>query len=477
VLPTRTDLEAERLRRSLLAFFVAAWGLLDPQPFVTGFHFELMASVLEQVACGELRRLIINLPPRHGKSLLCSVAFPAWLWTRDPTVRILSASYAQQLATDHSAKARRLIESDWYQRRWGHRVRLLDDHNQKASYETSAGGGRVATAVGGGATGLGGELLIVDDPHKLEEAFSAPARRAVLDWFAGAFSTRLNNPRTGAIIIICQRVHERDLCGDLLASGDWQQLCLPAAYDPRHPYRSELDPRSAPGDPLWPAQVGPGELELQRRQLGSLRAAGQLQQLPAPAEGAILRRDWFRRYASDRKLPYLEEIVISCDLAYTGGPGSDYVVLQAWGQATPNYYLLDQVREQLSFSETVDQIERLGERLHERFPARRHHTVLIELAANGAAVIDVLRRKLPNVLAVRPKGSKEARAHAISATVEAGNVHLPGGTPDIVEPPWLDAFLYELTTFPAAAYDDQVDALTQALDHMSRPGPRLRVLG
>jgi predicted phage terminase large subunit-like protein len=476
VLPSRTELEAERLRRSLLSFFLAAWPLLDPQPFVAGFHFELITQALEQVARGKLRRLIINLPPRHGKSLLCSVAFPAWLWARDPTLRIMSASYAQPLATEHSARARRLIESDWYRDRWGREVMLLDDHNQKASYETSAGGGRVATAVGGGATGLGGELLIVDDPHKLEEAFSAAARHAVHDWFAGAFSTRLNSPRAGAIIVVCQRVHERDLCGHLLASGGWSHLCLPAAYDPRHPYRSEHDPRTILGEPLWPAHVGPPELAAQQRQLGSLRAASQLQQLPAPAEGAIFKRDWFRRYGNDRDLPYLEEIVISCDLAYTASADSDYVVLQAWGQATPNYYLLGQVREHLSFSDTVAQIERLGERLHERFPAHRHHTVLIEHAATGAAVIDVLKHKLPNVHAVRPRGSKEARAHAVSATVEAGNVYLPGSPDRTVEPAWLDAFLHELTTFPAAAYDDQLDAFTQALAHMNRPGPRLRVL-
>ena len=474
MLPSKPELEAERLSRCLHAFLLAAWPLIDPSVFVPGFHFEAICDVLEQVARGEVRRLIINLPPRHGKSLTCSVAFPAWLWTKNPSWRILSASYAQPLATGHSTRARRLIETRWYQERWGQKVTLVDDHNQKASYQTTAGGGRIAVAVGGGATGEGGDLILIDDPHKLEEAFSDAARAATLDWYDGTISTRLNNPRTGAIILIAQRVHERDLSGHLLDTGDWTHLCLPAEHEPRHPYLSPKDPRSTPGEPLWPAHVDAEHLAIQKRQLGSMRASGQLQQLPAPTEGAIFTRDWFRWYHLHSP-PALEEILISCDLAFTGTPTSDYVVIQAWGTAEPNYYLLAQTREHLRFTETAAAIRALSNRLHEPFP-NLAPTVLVEEAANGYAIIDVLRQELPNVIPYKPQGNKLTRAHAISPTIEAGNVHLPGDPAKQAGAPWVEAFLHEITTLPASAYDDQVDAMTQALDRLTRPSPRIRAL-
>jgi predicted phage terminase large subunit-like protein len=371
---------------------------------------------------------------------------------------------------------RRLLESDWYRRGWGQRVALVEDHNQKASYETTAGGGRMATAVGGGATGEGGDLILIDDPHKLEEAFSQATRGATLDWFDGTISTRLNNPRTSAIIVIAQRVHQADLSGHLLDSGEWTHLCLPAQYEPRHPYIWPKDPRTTQGQPLWPDHVGAPEIERQKRQLGSLRDAGQLQQLPAPAEGAIFNRDWFRWYDPSDRLPRFEEILISCDLAFTGTPTSDYVVIQGWGKAEPNIYLLAQTREHLSFTQTETAIRAIVTQLHDRFPHQHQPTVLIEQSANGPAVTEILRQQLPNVLPYKPRGDKIARAYAISPTVEAGNVYLPGDPRKHQGQPWVEAFLHEITTFPSSAYDDQVDAMTEALDRLTRPGPRLRVL-
>ena len=475
MLPTTTELEAERLRRSFPAFVERGWHVVEPAPFVPGFHLDAICGHLEAVARGEIRRLLINVPPRHGKSLLVSVLWPAWVWASRPETRFLFASYAHSLSLRDSGRCRRLVESDWYRARWGGRVELVDDMRTKERFELTAGGARIATSVGGWATGEGGDVIVIDDPHKIEEASSPAAREATIEWFDGTMSTRQNDPRTSATVIVGQRLHERDLFGHLVAQGDLEHLCLPAEFERSHPFRWPHDPRRVEGDLLWPERFGAAELADLKRSLGSQQTASQLQQRPAPAEGAVFRREWWRWYPPEKAPVVVDRVLQSWDLTFGDGAGADYVVGQAWAAVGPDRYLLRQIRERLSFVDQIAAIEELTEWVNARYPRHRGHAIIGEEAANGTAMVSVLKRTLQSVVGERPRGIKLARASAVTPQVEAGNVFLPGapnadgaGYDARVTPAWVQAFVHEAETFPSGAYDDQVDAMAQALSRLRR---------
>lgn len=481
MLPTEIELEAERLRRSLRNFVRAAWPVLEPgTPFASNWHIDAICDYLEGVARGEVRRLLINVPPRHTKSLLVSVMFLAWVWASAPERRFLHASYAERLALRDSSNTRRLIESPWYRERYGHVFSLTDDQNEKARFVNDKSGYRIATSVGGFATGEGGDVVVIDDPHKIDDAASDSARERTVDWFTSTMITRLNQPSEGAFVLVGQRVHESDLFGALLEDGSWQHLCLPAEYEPSHPFLWPRDPRTEPGELLWPERFPAEEIERLKRGLRSYGASAQLQQLPTPATGGIFERSWWRFYGPE-ELPELERIVQSWDLTYGDGLNADYVVGQAWGKAGPNRYLLAQRRERLGFTATLKAIKDLKAEIRRRFPKHFGGPILVEKAANGAAAIDVLSKEIGAVLPVRPQGSKEVRAHAISPQIEAGNVFLPGapngdntGYDRLRTPAWVQGFVEEAAAFPRGAHDDQVDAMTQAFPRLERTRPRVR---
>ncbi|HEV8176915.1 MAG TPA: hypothetical protein VGP44_04435, partial [Gemmatimonadales bacterium] len=276
-----------------------AWSIVDPDPFVDGIHIQAICEHLEAVDRGVIRNLVINVPPRHSKSLVTSVLWPCWRWIDHPETRWLCASYAHNLSIRDSVRTRRLLLSDWYQERWGHSFRLMADQNAKIRFDNDQGGYRIATSVGGQVTGEGGDRLVVDDPHNVLSAESDIQRKEVLTWWDAAMSTRGNNPKTVAKVIIAQRVHEEDLCGHVLQWENYDHLCLPAEYEPDHPHRRVTsigfeDPRRREGELLCPDRFGPKEIEELKAALASpLRVAGQLQQRPAPREGAMFKTSWF----------------------------------------------------------------------------------------------------------------------------------------------------------------------------------------
>jgi predicted phage terminase large subunit-like protein len=483
VLPSQAELAAERARRDFRSFVGAAWPQLEPSArLVEGVHLDLVCRYLEAVAHGRIRRLLINIPPRYGKTLVASVAFPAWVWLTTPETRFLTASYGVELATRDSLHMRRLVESAWYQAQWPSRVRLVDDQATKSRFETRQGGARVAVSVGGSATGEGGDVIIIDDPLKIDHAHSRAQREAVIDWFDHTLSTRLNNPQAGAIVIIGQRLHEQDLFGHLLSQGGWTHLCLPVEYDPDHPHRCGDDPRSQPGEPLWPQQWPAEALADLKRRLGSYATASMLQQRPAPSQGGIFQRAWWQWYHPHSVPPRFDRLLQSWDLAFTDTPGADYVVGQVWGLTGPDRYLLHQTRERLDFTATLRAIRSQVDWANQHYPAHRNHHILIERAANAAAVISVLRRELHAIQAVAVQGDKVNRAHAVSPQIEAGNVYLPGAAnPDHTSydrthtPAWVQDLVEEAAAFPAGAHDDQVDALTQALGRAPTAAARTSV--
>jgi hypothetical protein len=240
----------------------------------------------------------MNVPPRHMKSLLVSVFWPAWEWLRWPERRWLYSSYAGSLSIRDSVKCRRLIESPWYRERWGGRFALTSDQNTKGRFENNRAGYRLSTSVGGAAKGEGGDRVVCDDPHNVQEAESDPVRRATVEWSDVVMSTRLNDPRTAAKVVVMQRCHQLDLSGHLLEQGGWEHLCMPAEHESRRRASSIgwSDPRTEPGELLWPARFGPDEIDSLKRSLGSYAAAGQLQQRSSPAGGGIIKRHWFRYF-------------------------------------------------------------------------------------------------------------------------------------------------------------------------------------
>lgn len=394
---------------------------------------------------GRRRRLLVAMPPRHGKSELVSHWTPVWFLDLFPTRRVILASYEADFAATWGRRVRNTITRHAERLR----VRVAEDSAAATRWDTTEGGGMVTAGVGGALTGRGAHLLIVDDPVKnREEAESAARRATVWDWWTSTAYTRLEPG--GAVVLVMTRWHEDDLAGRLLAQmtagGErWDVLALPALAEADDPLGREA------GAPLWPARFDAEALAGIRRAIGSYDWAALYQQRPAPAEGGIFKRDWWRFY--DTPPARFDEVLQSWDCAFKDAKTSDFVSGQVWGRVGADKYLLDRVHARLSFTETVKAIRALSA----RWP--QAHAKLIEDKANGPAVIDTLTHEIAGLIAVEPQGGKEARAHAASPQVEAGNVYLPARH----VAPWVDEYLDELAAFPNGRYDDDVDATTQAL--------------
>jgi predicted phage terminase large subunit-like protein len=476
--------EDAALRSGNFRLFVAgAWGIVEPATVFKGnWHIDAICEHLQAASRGEIRRLLINLPPRHMKSLTTSVFFPAWIWTFAPSTRFLTVSYGANLAERDAVKSRDLLRSSWYRERWPG-LELKGDVNRTSRYENTHTGYRIATGVGGEATGEGGDVIIIDDPHKLEEAQSETARARVIDWHDGTLSTRFNDPQTAIEIVAMQRLHEHDLSGHLLEQEGWTHLCLPARYEPRHPFLSPHDPRTRERELLWPDHFPEAELTRLEQSLGSFRAAGQLQQRPAAPEGELLKRDWWQFYDPSythpdkiTMLPKFTEIVASWDTAFENKTTSDYVVGQVWGVAGPDRYLLYGFRRHASLQETIDAMRHAFRWVEERWPWAAH-AILIEKSANGGQIISELKRELPGVLPIIVSNDKITRAIAAAPALQSGNVYLPGrAAPETAAgyqaSDLVANFIEEAATFPNGRYDDQVDAFSQAMNWIrERPAP------
>jgi len=445
-------------------------------------HLDILIDVLQRVADGELQRVMVFMAPRHGKSETVSRLFSAYYLYRHPERFVGLTSYAAGLAFTLSRNAR-----DNYIEGGG---KLTTEGVEQ--WETEQGGGLWAAGVGGPITGKGFHLGLVDDPTKnAEDAASETIRSKQKEWWRSTFYTR--EEPGGAIVVIMTRWHEDDLAGWLLSREDggdegdeaepehWHLVFMPAlmADLPRLPatVTVEPDPRQT-GEALCPERYSLKRLHKIRRNAGSYFWSALYQQWPAPVEGSIFKRGWWRFWRPrDLELPPVrmpgadgEQIACpveplpvmaaqwqSWDMTFKDNAGTDFVAGQVWGMAGANRYLLDQVRSRMSFTETVDAVRSLSQ----RWPGTS--AKLIEDKANGPAVIATLRREIPGIIAEEPDGSKLARAQAISPYVEAGNIYLPH--PHIA--PWVWDFINECAAFPNAAHDDQVDAMSQVLRKMS----------
>jgi predicted phage terminase large subunit-like protein len=465
------EIEYELASRKLSFFVQKAWKVLEPgKPLLWNWHLDLICEELEKLYFDHLagipRRLIINIPPRNLKSTIVTVCFPAWVWLQRTQVgdreiigaakRFVTTSYSQSLSTKHSVDRRTLINSKWYQYGYGDRFRLTADQDMKMEYSNNKRGHCIATSMSGTATGKGGDILIVDDPHDTTIAESDAKRKTTLEDFDQKFTTRLDDKNAGAIIIVMQRLHEKDLTGHCLAQGGYDLLCLPAEA----PEATILEfPRSGkrvvrnPGDILHPEREGPNVLALMKRALGS-GYAGQYDQRPTSKAGGIIKREYIQFY---KVLPdRIHELIQSWDFSFKDTKTSDKVSGQVWARAGASFFLVDRVNDRMGFAATILAIKALT------FKHPKAHLKLYEDKANGPAIADTLKTKCPGLVPVEPMGSKEARLSATEPYWAAGNVYLPD--PSIA--PWVNDFIEELVNFPNAANDDDVDACSQALNRL-----------
>lgn len=495
-LPSLRALRAEQARRSLPAFVRQAWHVLEPETeLVWNWHLDAVCLHLEAVTDGRVKRLLINVPPGHLKSMLVGVFWTAWVWLRNPSWRVMFGSYAMSLSQRDSVKCRDVITSQWYTETFQPQWELKGDQNVKTWFENSARGLRMAIAVGSLGTGLRADCVAFDDPHNVKGRPSDAELEHVDFWWHKRMSSRLNDPRTGARVGIMQRLHTRDLSGRIIARGGYEHLRLPTLFRPEKRCTTSIgwsDPRTDRDEPLFPQMFDATAVAEAKRDLGEYGFSGQHMQEPVPEGGGMVKQHWLRFWwpesASEpppvrvtledgtvfecpqRELP--EEFttkITSWDLSFKGKSTSDFVAGQTWATLLADMFLLDQVHGRMDFTQTSHAFEQVAAR------TKKCIAHLVEDAANGPAILSALKSKVPAMLAVKPQGGKEARCAAASPTIEAGNVYLPH--PSLF--PWVHAFIAEVTLFPFGEHDDQLDAAMQGINWLrdrTQRGPSVLVI-
>jgi predicted phage terminase large subunit-like protein len=442
----------EALRCDFGNFIKKCFRTINPSTsFLDNWHLDLIAEYLNACQRREIRRLIINMPPRALKSVCVSVAWPAFLLGHNPSERIMTASYAAGLSVKHALDCRRVLQAAWYADVFPDTV-LAHDQNEKHKFATTAFGHRIATSVGGTATGEGGDFLIMDDPQNPAQVMSDTQRVYAAEWFDHTFSTRLDDKRRGVIVLVMQRLHEADLSGHLLAKGGWEHLKLPAIADETQLYSmGNVQKHYNCGELLHPVREGNEQIEAIKKELGSYAFAAQYQQNPMPADAGMVKRHWFERYDNSVLQPF-ERVVQSWDTAIKAGSMHDCSVCVTIGELNAVHYVMDVLMLRVEYPELKHTVIRYAQRWNA-------DVCLIEDKASGQNLLQDLRREkhMPPLIAILPKQDKITRFAAVSAMIEAGQVALPK------EASWLPEFEREILAFPQAKHDDQVDAFSQYL--------------
>jgi predicted phage terminase large subunit-like protein len=491
----RDECDALRYEDSLIDFIADFWHVVEGSQFQRSWHIEAICEHLEAVADRQIKRgLLINIPPRHMKSLAANVFFPAWAWAQNPNpendptykfqirkkswrgpgVKFMHLSYEGGLATRDGTRCRRIIEWPDYQRLWGDRVRMLPDQREKRRFGNRAGGSRLSTSEHGVITGEGADIIVFDDPHNVKKigGDSDVAREATLRFWDEALPSRIS-PQVGVFVVIMQRVHERDLSAHILSTEmGWTHLCLPAVYESNHPTPIKTavvrkvtnkvwqDPRE-PGEPLWPERFPLEALQqiAKDEQMSSHVAAGQLQQRPSAREGGMFKRQWF-----DNPVKFAPEglqLVRSWDLASTSDAKADFSVgiLMGFNPQSRAIYIFDVVRGQWTPAEVENKIKSTalfdGEETRIRLPKDPGQ------AGKFQAGYLVGQLQGYSVSTEAEQGDKGYRANPLAAQCEHGFVKLVQGA-------WNQAFIDELCAFPNGAHDDQVDAAAAAFRALVR---------
>src|SRR6266487_1670082 len=483
-----TDITAALCKQSFAQFAKEAWRVIEPgKTFVPGWHLDAIAEHLQAVIEGDIKRLLVNMPPRHGKSSFISTLIHPWSWLHNPSLRWLCASYALNLATRDNLKCRRIIKSKWWQDRYGDRFVLTKDQDAKMKFENDKSGYRQAVSVGAaGTTGEGGDILVIDDPHPIEQKRSDMKREAVLDWFLNTWMSRLNDEATGAMIVVGQRVHSQDVSGLIIeggAGGEWVHLNLPAEYEGGSPCKTYWpsgkvweDPRREEGELLWPERFPRSVIEQKKRIHGPLGFAALYMQRPVAAGGNIYKERDRRFFTIDTPTQsYLLEtprgrVTVAqadcwnlgvIDLATSTQTKADYFCCETWAVTPYNdALLLHCVHDHLEFNEQQSTISTEFQRFH-------HAVIAIEKVGYQLAMIqDCIRKGLP-IKPFTPQSDKVVRSTTGSIFYSNGKAyHLK----DLLN---LHEVEKELFTFPLAPHDDIADChamMALVVPMVLRPG-------
>jgi predicted phage terminase large subunit-like protein len=441
-------------RESLFYFTWRSFNVLHPgssEGFVPNWHVRAMCHALEEVRCGRIQRLIITVPPRHLKSICTSVAFTAWMLGHDPSIKILNASYGIDLARKHWSDTRTLMQHPFYRNAFP-KTRLTIDRDLELV--TSRFGMRKAVSLGGAVTGLGADIVVIDDIMKAGDANSDIERQRVIDYYTGTLYSRLNNKKTGRIVIIQQRLTENDLVGYLMEKRTFHVLNLPAIapQDEIIPTGHGRVHQRKKNDILFPQRESRETLEATRREMGNTAFNAQYLQNPINPGGNYLKMSWFGTYKTLPERNSLQYVAASWDTAMSAEPTSDFSVCSIWGYQHPHWYLLEVHRARYDFYELVARAMHLN---GEWDP----DTTIIEDAASGKPLLQLLRKsdKVRKLFAIRPIADKIIRMQAQTVKLESGKFLLPE------KANWLPEFTREYEAFPVGKYKDQIDSLSQFL--------------
>jgi predicted phage terminase large subunit-like protein len=517
----------ERYEGSLSEFVKGAWSSIDSSEYKSCWALDAFCDHLEAVSFGHIPRLLANYPPRAAKTTIASICWPAWTWARSdksflsgPQVRFLCGSYNHDLSLANSNKTRRLIQSPWYQKHWGDRFKLREDMNTKAVFENTCGGSRIATSVGGSLLGIGGDLLVIDDPHNTNEAESEADRLKVLNWWRELHSTRLNDPKLGAIVVVMQRLHVEDVSGVILSSDEeWCHLCLPMRFEenrrsvtvvlPQWRYHhdeegrpllpQEITPWEDPredGELMWPERFGEAEVRRIEEGLTPYMASGRLQQRPSPKGGGIIKRDWWqlwdhnaaRSYGLEwggpgqhKDYPEFELVVGSLDTAFGEKEENDYSAMTVWGiwidrnknrRAMLVYAWKKRLplhgqeisayegEAKINFRQRQEAAWGLVELVADTCKRYKVRRLLIEDKTRGRDVAQEINRLYAReqwgVELLNPVKDKVTRAHSVVPLFTDGVVWAPNMR-------WAEMVIIEAEDFPKAPHDDLVDSVSQFL--------------
>lgn len=476
--------------KSLHEFTKQAWPQVEGgSPFIDNWHISAVCEHLEAVTRGDIKNLLINLPPRMTKSTLVGIMWPAWVWISDPVTKWLFSTYAHPLTMRDSRRCRALMRSKWYQVRFGDKFSFMEDADTLVRFDNNKGGYRIATAVDSATMGDGGDIIVCDDTNNIRD-LSDNMLQSTIDWWTQVMPTRVNSFMTGRKVVMQQRTHQKDHSGYIMANDPkgWVKLILPMEFEEKRrcvtvvlpstngkPWR---DPREKEGDILDPNRIGPKELKQLKKDLGSEYAvSGQLQQRPAPESGGIIKKGWFQIWKQPTP-PKCDYVVLSVDTALTENKNSAYNAATTWGvfsddKGTPNVILLSVWRERCEYPELRDRIKRMSQNYLDDGPTpiangviKKPDMVLIEAKVSGISLVQDLARA--GVLATKfnpdKLGDKVQRVRMITPILEAGRVWLPGRPPDYVNlRTYADLFREQAAAFPNAESRDLIDTATMVL--------------
>lgn len=479
-------IEREYCSRSLVHFIERAWAVLEPsQPYVYGWHISAICQHLEAITAGQITRLMINVPPGMMKSMSTAVFWPAWEWGPKglPGLRFIGASHKEEgVATRDNLNMRRLVQSEWYQKLWP--IVLVGDQAAKTNFQNDARGWRQSCAVGS-MTGLRGDRVLWDDPHSVEDAHSITALETANRIFRQTLPSRLNNPKTSAIVVVMQRLSEKDVSGEIIANGlGYEQLILPMEYEGPRKATSIgfLDPRKEQGELLFPERFPRAVVEADKAIMGDYAVSGQFQQRPSPAGGGILKPGLFRLWPTTKEIPDLLFVVQSYDTAFTDKTINDPSACTVWGvfeyEKRRQVILLDAWAEHLEYSPLKARImddwaaKYGGVKDNVMKPSRKADIVLVEEKGSGISILQDIRLANIPVFAYNPgKASKIQRAHMAQAMVETKCFWLLESNKEPGKPrKWANQLLKEMEQFPNGEHDDLVDTLTSTAIYLRDSG-------